>query len=109
MPAMTAKRQDMTARRPRNAPEDLILVRTAADRIGIDITTAYRWVHAGEMPGIVQQGQRWWVRSQELEDWLAGSREQPVGVEHPLDTEPVTQTDADLRHAEWQRKLGRTH
>lgn len=106
---MTSKGHDMGTRKPRSTPGELILVRTAADRIGIDITTAYRWVHAGEMPGIVQQGHRWWVRTKDLDDWLAGAREQPSRVGHPLDTEPVTHTDADLRHAAWQRKLGRTH
>jgi excisionase family DNA binding protein len=106
---LTSKRQDLAARRPRNHPEVVTPVRTAPDRIGIDITTAYRWVHAGEMPGIVQRGQRWRVRTQDLDDRLAGSKDHPAGVGHPPDTEPLMQTDADIRHEEWERKCGRTH
>ena len=61
-------------RPPAASPErPLLLVRQAADVLGITESTGYRWLERGELPGAVHVGDRWYVRRTVLGAWLAGT------------------------------------
>jgi excisionase family DNA binding protein len=54
-------------------PRPLLSVPQAAREIlGIAASTAYEWLHRGELAGAVQIGGHWRVRRSVLEAWLAG-------------------------------------
>ena len=50
----------------------LLSVRQAGELPGITESTAYRCLNAGELPGAVRVGGRWYVRRAVLERWIAG-------------------------------------
>lgn len=51
----------------------LISVNQAAQVAGIGRSQAYVWAHLGELPGCVQVGGRYYVRTAALQRWLDGN------------------------------------
>jgi len=56
-----------------NRPQHpLLSVAEASDLAGVSEETVYGWVAAGELPGVMRVGGRWYVRRLMLETWLEG-------------------------------------
>lgn len=60
----------------KNTVKPLISIAQAAELVGITESTAYRWLHRGELPGALFVGNRWLVRRRVL---VASDREYPSG------------------------------
>lgn len=69
-----------TTTRQAQLQRPLLTIPQAALLAGISTNTAYRWLAAGELPGTVRAGGRWYVRRRVLESWLRGETELPVGA-----------------------------
>ena len=48
----------------------LLTPRQTASVLGQDLRRVYRWIEAGELPGVIRIGQRAYVVRAELEQWI---------------------------------------
>ncbi len=69
----------MRPERHNSLQRPLISVAEAAALVGVSEATGYRWVAAGELPGAVRVGGRWYVRRLVIETWLAGTQSPVIG------------------------------
>jgi excisionase family DNA binding protein len=82
-----------------------------ADRVGVELSTAYRYLRAGTLPG-VQVGSSWLIDRQRVERFMAGQEDaagrtlveaSPAGSSPVLTVLPERQIDTSELAVSWLR------